>query len=159
MDEHSDDSEWTLRDERDHFSYIMAHLENGCIVGPIKVGISKNPRHRLKQVQATERGTIVLLSTFGFWKRSHARRVETVFHRVCKAYRIRGEWFEMEPHHAVAIMAKNLEEFTSQFLQPKDVSAEFSAWDYMGIPGKVQDIDQERFSEEHYRDVIRGVLQ
>lgn len=137
---------WENRDPEDHFVYIMGHLDaNNTVTGPSKVGISKHPIYRLKQVQAQENGKIVLVAQFGFWKRAHAERVEKGFHKVSDAHRIRGEWFDIEPMHAVGLMSVNLQAFAADFLGGDETSDFFSAYSYLNVPGSLFDIDLESF--------------
>lgn len=140
-------SAYENRDPDDHYVYIMAHLntETGWIEAPTKVGISKNPIKRLKQVQSVERGKIVLVAQFGFWKREHAYRVEQKFHRVCEGYRARGEWFDIEPFHVVGLMNINLQAFACEFLGADTVADDFSNFDYLNVPGALFDIDVRSF--------------
>lgn len=135
------------RDNDDHFVYIMAHLneDTGWIEGPTKVGISKDPTKRLKQVQAVESGRIVLVAQFGFWKREHAYWVEQTFHRVCSHYRARGEWFDIAPVHVVALMNINLQTFASEYLGADDTQDDFTNFDYLNVPGALFDIDTHSF--------------
>lgn len=128
--------EWSNRDPDDHAVYIMGHLSHDYeLVGLTKVGISKNPRVRLKQVQSVEPGRIVLVGQYWFWKRNHALMVERKFHQICDLWRERGEWFDMDPQHAVALMAENLQSFADKFLGADETSDTWSAYDHLGVPG------------------------
>lgn len=131
-----DMSEWTKRDPEDHAVYIMCHLdEDWHLVGPSKIGISKQPDVRLKQVQKDRGSRIVLVEQFWFWRRQHAFMVEQEFHRKCANFRMDGEWFKMPPAHAVAVMNRNLEAFVDQILRPHDVAFLYEAYYHLGLPG------------------------
>lgn len=131
-----DPLEWDVRDPDDHAVYIMGHLDpTGWVTRPTKVGVSKNPTYRLKQVQAAEPGHIVLVAQFNFWKRDHAFRVEQAFHKACKRCRVRGEWFDMEPFHAVGVMTENLRSFVEDFLGTNETYDEYHAYDHLNLPG------------------------
>jgi len=128
-------AEW-LRDPDDHAVYIMGNLSPDMVLcGPTKVGISKNPRIRLKQIQPDEPGRIVLVGMYWFWRRSHARMVEKGFHDACHTWRERGEWFDMDPHHAVGVMIENLRTFADRFLGADELLDRWSAYDHLGVPG------------------------
>lgn len=139
--------EHNIRDPEDHFVYIMAHLDeqSGWVDAPIKVGISKNPTKRRKEVQAVESGTIVLVAQFAFWKRSHAFKVERTFHRVCDVHRVRGEWFDISPADAVALMNINLQAFACEFLGADETADDFTNFSYLNVPGALFDVDTEEF--------------
>lgn len=127
--------EWS-RDPDDHAVYIMGHLNRKFeIVGLSKIGVSKQPLYRLKQVQSGEHGRIVLVGQYWFWRRSHAFMVEKTFHDTCDCWRVRGEWFDMDPQHAVAIMAKALRAFADKFLGADEIYDRWAAYDHIGVPG------------------------
>jgi hypothetical protein len=127
--------EW-MRDPDDHAVYIMGHLDaEYMLCGPTKVGISKNPKLRLKQVQAVEPGRIVLVGFYWFWRRSHACMVEKGFHDAFQLWRERGEWFDMDPQHAVGVMIQNLQAFADRFLGADEMIDRWSAYDHLGVPG------------------------
>lgn len=135
MSEPKNPDHWNIRDPEDHYAYIMAHLVDGCIVAPVKIGISKHPEKRLKQVQATMPGRIVLLAKFCFWRRDHALMVEQAFHRTCRLYRVGGEWFDIMPSDAVGLMSENLKGFADDFLGADETGDVFSAYSHMSVPG------------------------
>ncbi len=140
-------AEWEVRDRTDHYVYIMGHLDaQNCVTGPTKVGISVHPQYRLKQVQADEPGKIVLVAMFSFWKRAHAYRVEQTFHRACADYRLRGEWFDIEPFQVVGLMSKNLRQFQEQVLGADGLDDVLASNDYLGIPGEYHGIPAKWFS-------------
>lgn len=129
-------SEWNCRDPHDHAVYIMGHLSDDFnVVGLTKVGISKHPKERLKQVQSVEPKRIVLVAQFWFWKRDHALRVEKAFHRACDGWRVRGEWFDMEPFHALGVMNANLRSFADDFLGADEVADTYDAYYHLSVPG------------------------
>lgn len=138
--------EWR-RGPVDHAVYIMGHLDADFLLrGPTKVGISKHPLTRLKQVQAVEAGRVILVGVYWFWRRDHARMVEKGFHDACDTWRERGEWFDMDPHHAVGIMIRNLEAFADRFLGADEIFDRWSAYDYLGIPGFAYRSPRDEFS-------------
>lgn len=131
-----DKSEWIVRDPEDHAVYIMCHLgADWHLEGPSKIGISKHPDIRLKQVQKDRNSRIVLVEQFWFWRRDHAHMVEQEFHKKCANFRLDGEWFDMPPSHAVAIMDLNLKAFVEQILRPHDVEYLYEAYYHLGLPG------------------------
>jgi hypothetical protein len=120
----------------EQFVYIMGHLSSDYhITGPSKIGISGDPHRRLKQVQAERVPRIVLVCQFGFPTREQARAVEKEFHRNCDGFRVTGEWFDMSPSDAVAIMTKNLTDFVEQVVKPSDVAELYTAYDQVRLPG------------------------
>lgn len=138
-------AEWHTRDREDHAVYIMGHLIGGVVSGLTKVGISKSPESRLKQIQAVEPGVIVLVAQFWCWKRSHALMLERSFHKACVNFRVRGEWFDVEPFHAVGIMSENLKSFVDDFIGHDDTSDFYSAYHHLNVPGFAQLVEMEPF--------------
>jgi hypothetical protein len=146
--------EWNERDRTDNYVYIMAHVGATHLCGPTKIGISRNPVVRLGQIRYDEgRDDIIIVAQFAFWKRKHARWVEAAFHKVCDVYRVRGEWFDLMPADAVAIMKKNLKAF-QQYLGADEVPDILFMNDYFSVPGAIDDIDTERFRETYAREVV-----
>lgn len=131
-------AEWTSRDPEDHHVYILAHLDpQGWLVGPCKIGISKNVGYRLTQIRGDERNkNIVIVANFAFWKRAHALRVEQAFHRACHSVRVRGEWFDLPVADAVVLMQRCLTAFADRVLGADEVSDIFDAYWMIGIPGE-----------------------
>lgn len=138
-------TEWNFEEGGEHYAYIMAHLVNGEIVEPVKIGISKHPAKRLKQVQAVMPGQIVLVAKFRFWDRAHAFQVEKAFHRTCAPYRVFGEWFDIVPADAVGLMRENLIGFVDNILQPDETGDWFTAQSMIGVPGHDYEYRSEDF--------------
>lgn len=68
--------------------YLIKSLDNGYY----KIGISKNPIKRLKQLQT---GNSSLLEIVKEYKSEYANYIEKVLHRQFNSYRKEGEWFEL----------------------------------------------------------------
>jgi hypothetical protein len=134
--------ELSNRDQSDHFVYIIGQLSSAYeVIGPVKVGISSNPLSRMQSVQTGSPSRLVMVSRYCFWKRTHAHRVEQCFHRTCANYRLEGEWFDIVPDAAVALMAANVTAFVQQVLQPEETGDLFFALDHIGLPGFAYDLD------------------
>ena len=68
----------------------------GNDIGYIKVGVSKNPKRRLKQLQTGNEHKLTLLYTEEFeCKRIHLLRIEKAVHKELKkvSTKCMGEWF------------------------------------------------------------------
>ncbi|MFP1634102.1 GIY-YIG nuclease family protein [Zhengella sp. ZM62] len=129
--------EWKSRDDEDHFVYIMAKLNcHGELVPPCKVGISKHPRIRRRQIQKEESSLVVLVATYCFWKRSHAASVEKEFHNVCSGQRVYGEWFDIYPSDAVGLMKQCLDNFIVNRLCAQNYEEYVDCADHIGVPGR-----------------------
>jgi hypothetical protein len=138
--------ELSNRDEKDHYVYIIAHLsEQSELCGPVKIGLSSNPISRLATLQTGSASKLVLVGRYAFWRRSHALEVEQVFHRTAAVHRTTGEWFDIEPDSAVAMMAMNIRSFVANRLQPVENEDFFFAMDYLGLPGFAYDLAEEDF--------------
>ena len=64
----------------------------------IKIGISKNPEKRLKQLQTAYPTKLTIIFTEEFYcKRNHLLKIESVIHKKVKAIatKVNGEWFEI----------------------------------------------------------------
>lgn len=66
--------------------------------GYIKVGISKNPKRRLKQLQTGNQNKLTLLFTEEFeCERNHLLKIEKLVHKDLKSFKSDsvGEWFKI----------------------------------------------------------------
>jgi predicted GIY-YIG superfamily endonuclease len=72
--------------------------------GHFKIGYSKNPEARLKQLQQTQ-GVYEysLIQTMPFVSSEEARKAEVDFHQQYEEKRIRGEWFLLEPRDLIEL--------------------------------------------------------
>ena len=77
------------------FAYIYIISDDN---GYMKIGVSKNPEKRLKQLQTGHPTNLKLLYTEEFYcKRNHLLKIEALIHKEIKniAHRVKGEWFEI----------------------------------------------------------------
>lgn len=61
-------------------------------VGPVKIGVAKNPLWRVKELQTAHPERLVLLDQF-----DAPDKEERFLHERLKAHRLVGEWFKPEP--------------------------------------------------------------
>jgi hypothetical protein len=59
----------------------------------MKIGKSRNPEERLKQMQTGCPGEMKMMAKIRCRSEMHALYVERLIHRNLKRYHIRGEWF------------------------------------------------------------------
>jgi hypothetical protein len=87
------------------FVYLITAVRDGEPAGPCKVGISGNPDKRLRSLNTA---SAVPLEIYEIWPfDSHprlARVIEQFFHAAHAEFRLNGEWFDMEPEHARAMV-------------------------------------------------------
>jgi hypothetical protein len=86
------------------FVYVMAVRHGQEISAPVKVGISSKPKARLLIFQTSCPSELVLVRTFRFPDRPIAAWLEACFHDTQKKHRLRGEWFNLQPHDACDIV-------------------------------------------------------
>lgn len=70
------------------FIYIISDGDH------VKIGISKTPERRLKQLQTGHPKKLVLYKVREVDAVS-AKKLEAIIHRTCGNYRLKGEWFNM----------------------------------------------------------------
>lgn len=78
--------------------YLMKNLKNGNV----KIGISENPRYREKTLNSEE-PDIELLTSKLFNSREDALKIEKMLHLQFSEYRVRGEWFSLDPEDVLLI--------------------------------------------------------
>ena len=72
--------------------YLIKEEENNYF----KIGISKNPLIRIKQLQTGSAGHIILYYEYAS---EYASKIEKAFHRRYKTYNVNGEWFNLREEH------------------------------------------------------------
>ena len=87
-----------------HWVYVFAHKSYAGLVGPVKVGISKDVNGRLSTIQTSCPNPIDLAYVFECPNRSVAREIERCFHETQKEKRSHGEWFNFEPVIAIHLL-------------------------------------------------------
>lgn len=96
--------------------YIVTHLTPaGNLRGPVKIGITSNMDARIATLQTGNPGPIVIAAYFTLPTRAVAATVELAFHEVMAAHRLKGEWFDMPPLHALRAMCSNMESALKHF--------------------------------------------
>jgi hypothetical protein len=85
--------------------YVIAVTHCGEAVAPCKIGISANLPNRLSQLQTASPVPLMIFKHFRLPSRSIAADVESCFHETHKGYRMKGEWFRIEPEKAASILA------------------------------------------------------
>lgn len=70
------------------FIYLIQSLENSYY----KIGVSKNPARRIKQLQTGNSSELKLCCTY---KTDMANRIESVLHRRYSHLNKEGEWFDL----------------------------------------------------------------
>jgi len=71
----------------------------------IKIGSSRDPQHRLRQLQTGCPFRLKLLGTIRCTSDAHAKTVERRAHNIFYKQRRRGEWFRLSQSHEAQIMA------------------------------------------------------
>lgn len=94
--------------EKDCHVYVIASFNIDGSPGPIKVGLSDNPKARLRQLQTGSPFRMELVAVFSFPNREIARAVEAAFHQAQKKWKTSGEWFDLKVDVAVFVMCLNI---------------------------------------------------
>lgn len=80
----------------DRTIYLIRSKENGYY----KIGISKNPQKRLKQLQT---GNASELEIIHLYKTEYASKIEKTLHNLYSHNRLEGEWFDLSIVEALNI--------------------------------------------------------
>jgi hypothetical protein len=70
------------------YIYLIQSLEEGYY----KIGISKNPQRRIKELQTGNSSPLKLVETY---QSEHAGQIERTLHRRYSHFHKNGEWFDM----------------------------------------------------------------
>ena len=87
-----------------HWVYIIARRDDGGPVAPVKVGLSSSPRLRLATIATSCPFPIIGVHAFKIRERRVAEEIEATFHRYQSAFRLHGEWFDIDPVSAVHLL-------------------------------------------------------
>lgn len=93
-------------------------------LGPVKIGIARDPEKRIASIQTGSPRPLKLLAVFDTPNREIARKFEAAFHRHQDEKRLAGEWFDLDPIEALEMacgsfrrhlegMSQKLEDLTS----------------------------------------------
>lgn len=87
------------------YIYLIQSLEDGFY----KVGVSKHPKKRIKQLQTGNSSELKLIETY---QSEHAHMVEKSLQRRYSYLKKEGEWFDMSIGHEVSFLSdcKQIEE-------------------------------------------------
>ena len=80
---------------KNDYLYIIANNE----LGPVKIGFSNNPEHRLKTLQT---GHIDELKIYYKKQFPNAMTIEKICHSMLNEKRKRGEWFSLTVEEAIS---------------------------------------------------------
>lgn len=91
--------------------YVVASKD-----GAVKVGVSSFPKCRLRQVKYEGYRSCYLYHVTA--PHPKARRIETITHELLSAFRLRGEWFNVQPDIAAKAVYQAIEMVESGILSP-----------------------------------------
>jgi hypothetical protein len=97
------DMGWTRMQDQEQFVYFVGG-ENG----PIKIGVTNRPQHRLRQMQCGSPTELKLLAVT-----DGGKRAEYLYHLRFRAHRLHGEWFNRAPEITAEIERLNSEEMAA----------------------------------------------
>lgn len=87
-----------------HYVYIIAVFKDGEITAPVKVGISRNPDARIRGLQTAAPYQLRLVRKFATPSQAVAKDIENCFHDTQREHHAYGEWFNLPPSEACAII-------------------------------------------------------
>ena len=70
------------------YIYLIQNLETSRY----KIGVSKNPKKRIKQLQTGSGEELKLIHTF---ETDNARKIESALHNMYRQHKTMGEWFNL----------------------------------------------------------------
>ena len=82
------------------YIYIIGPENNG----PVKIGISKKPTSRLKQLQTAHPEKLIIHNTFEI-EESRTKLLEQKIHKDLSYLRSKGEWFNIDPKEAIELVS------------------------------------------------------
>lgn len=140
--------------KKQHWLYVIARLDEDIPVAPVKVGITNNLTARLASVQTGSPNRLCIVHAFAAPNREVARALEGGFHEHMGEKRLAGEWFDVEPMHAVAVICVAI----AQFLEEMGI-AEADRGAFLDLFGVVHAAERLAGAAEYIRDRQGSKLQ
>lgn len=104
--------------------YLIAFKKGAAFSAPIKVGVSSSPFGRLDTLQTACPYELGIVGSLIYPSREIARQMENCFHETHSHRRLRGEWFDIEPTEALAILRLQLSFALDMFTSLSDQEQE-----------------------------------
>lgn len=106
------------------FIYLIAHVdEDGSFLPPVKVGVTSNLKSRLSTIQTAAPAKIELAFDFGIPDRAYAEKLERELHKVLANWRVHGEWFDINPLHALLQITQHLDKHLAASITSDEILA------------------------------------
>lgn len=83
------------------YVYVIALVAGVGEFAAVKVGIAKNPEHRLAQLKTGSPFEMDIACVLALPNRDMALGIEQSFHKLNAEQRLKGEWFDLHPVEAV----------------------------------------------------------
>jgi hypothetical protein len=84
--------------------YVVAHVIDGQLGKPVKIGISQNPKSRINSLRTGNPSPLEFAFVFDLPNKQIAKSMEDAFHSLQASCRLSGEWFNIEPIRAIKLM-------------------------------------------------------
>ncbi len=94
------------------FVYVMGWDDK------IKIGISRDPERRRRQLQLANPGEVRILHQREFSTRPSAMRVERALHNRYAAHRLLGEWFDLPAKRAIKAIDAQVDQIHHKHWHP-----------------------------------------
>lgn len=90
------------------FVYIIATMNFGRHGAPVKVGVSRDPLARVRELQTGNPYELMFSFAFRLPSREDALKLEAAFHKAMAHKAMEGEWFAMSAIDAAEAMCANI---------------------------------------------------
>ena len=107
-----------------YYVYLIAHVENGELSSPIKVGVTKSLDARLRSLKTGNPKPLAYAFAFEVPNREIAGFLEGAFHHTQSDARLEGEWFNMSVRAALARMCLHLDMVLSRTIDDDSLIAQ-----------------------------------
>jgi hypothetical protein len=87
------------------FVYIISTVSAAGPCGPVKIGIANDPAARIATLRTASPNRIQVSIVFGPMDRAEAARAESLSHKELRRVHRHGEWFDIDPIHAIRLVA------------------------------------------------------
>lgn len=103
--------------------YVVTAMRDSTPAAPVKIGITGNVRRRFGNLRTSSPIELGLLFAFDLPSSHEACLAEAEIHHILDRFRLRGEWFDLQPMLALNVCAPIVAIAAGQGLPPSEFLA------------------------------------
>lgn len=128
------------------YVYVIAGVKpDGRFYGPCKVGYSRNPYARARELQTGSAYPLAVLGCVAI-ESDRASRLETATHAyIGSLRRLSGEWFDIDPYQAISYLADVYSDVLVACVEDEGIPEFHRLEEELGVNGLRRKVSAERY--------------